>query len=50
MKTFLEAYASEMARELHAIDSAEFEKAVELLVKAYHGDHQVFIAVNGGSA
>ena len=50
MKTFLEAYASEMARELHAIDSAEFEKAVELLVKAYHGDHQVFIAGNGGSA
>jgi len=50
MKHFLHSYSDELSRELQALDPAEFEKAVELLVDAYHSDRQVFIAGNGGSA
>ena len=50
MKHFLHSYSDELSRELQALDPAEFEKAVELLVDAYHNDRQVFIAGNGGSA
>jgi len=50
MKTMLEAYCTELSNELHKLDAAEFEKAINLLKAAYEGDRQVFIAGNGGSA
>lgn len=50
MKTMMEAYCTELSQELHKLDAAEFEKAIQLLLDAYRDDRQVFIAGNGGSA
>ena len=50
MKAMMEAYCSELCTELHNLDAAEFEKAINLLIDAYNADRQVFIAGNGGSA
>lgn len=50
MIQLLQDYQEELIQAIRQIDETQFEKAVELLVEAYHGDRQVFIVGNGGSA
>ena len=50
MKAHLDAYRKELIEEINKIDAVEFGKLIDLLVEAYRGDHQVFVAGNGGSA
>ena len=50
MKELLDSYRKELVEEIWKIDEKEFEKVIDILVEAYHGDRQVFIAGNGGSA
>ena len=44
------AYKDELIEEIRRVDEQELEKAALLLLDAYHGDRQVFIMGNGGSA
>lgn len=44
------AYQEELNRAINAVDAAEFEKLIAILLDAYHNDRQVFIFGNGGSA
>ncbi len=46
----LKQYCRELCDELMRVDEQEFQKAVDILLDVYRGDHQVFIAGNGGSA
>lgn len=50
MKEFLETYRRALFPAVEAIDPAEFEKAIDLLVQTYRADRQVFVMGNGGSA
>lgn len=50
MIQLLKDYQEELIQAIRQIDEAQFEKAVELLLDAYHNDRQVFITGNGGSA
>lgn len=46
----ISAYQDELIRAINAVDAAEFEKLIAILLEAYHNDRQVFIFGNGGSA
>lgn len=50
MIQLLKDYQEELIQAIRQIDETQFEKAVELLLDAYHNDKQVFITGNGGSA
>lgn len=50
MKEFLDAYRKELTRHLEAIDAEDFQGCIDLLLEAYRGDKQIFVAGNGGSA
>ena len=50
MKSFMDAYCKELSSEMSLLDEKEFTKITNLLLDAYRGDRQVFIAGNGGSA
>lgn len=50
MNKFLDNYRVELINEINAIDPAEFQKLIDLLVSAYRNDRQIFVVGNGGSA
>jgi D-sedoheptulose 7-phosphate isomerase len=50
MKKYIDDYKAALARGMDAINPADMEKIIGILVEAYKGDKQVFIAGNGGSA
>lgn len=50
MNAMFTAYQDELIREIRRIDGDALERAAELLLEAYHGDGQVFVMGNGGSA
>ena len=50
MNAMFTAYQDELIGEIRRIDGDSLERAAELLLEAYHGDRQVFVMGNGGSA
>lgn len=50
MKEFLDQYRRELYGAVDTIDPAEFQKAVDLIARAYREDRQIFVMGNGGSA
>ncbi len=50
MNNYIKEYSNTITDALSKIDVAEFEKFIQVLVKAYKNDKQVFIMGNGGSA
>lgn len=50
MNAMFTAYQDELIGEIRRIDGDALERAAELLLEAYHGDRQVFVMGNGGSA
>jgi len=49
-KEMISQYEQELIPGIHGIDDAEFGKLIDMLVRAYRENKQVFIAGNGGSA
>ena len=50
LKDFMLSYADALNEVIHGLDSAQFQKIIDILTQAYRQDQQVFIAGNGGSA
>lgn len=50
MQNYLDAYRKELVQHMEAIDARDFGACIDLLLEAYRGDKQVFVAGNGGSA
>jgi len=50
VQELLTAYEDELIQAIRAIDGAEFEKVISILIEAYREDRQVLIFGNGGSA
>ncbi len=50
MTAFFPAYADEFAAAARTVDCSALDRAAEMLVAAYTGDHTVFSCGNGGSA
>lgn len=50
MQETMRIYQAELISAIQSIDAAEMDKAMSLLLTAYHNDRQVFIFGNGGSA
>lgn len=48
--SLLNEYTSDLIKQIEAIDAADFSACIGLLLEAYRGDKQIFIAGNGGSA
>jgi D-sedoheptulose 7-phosphate isomerase len=50
MRKLMDAYEEELVRAVRVIDADRLDQAVSILTQIYHGDGQIFVFGNGGSA